>query len=174
LKIKNISLVAGITVLVFLSGVPLLSGGSITNYANAKYATNTQSQGNSNECTTGTNCAITSPQTHGDGTANSPVNTQISEFNEEQEEVGESPGVGFVVTLTVENCGLIVPPVQDFVRCDVGSPFESIDCNVEEALPITCFLFFQSGGGTTIRCDDRPMPVPETQTLQCRVFEPNS
>ena len=79
MKVRYVSIFA--VVLVVLSGIPLLSGG--TDYANAKYATNTQSQGNSNECDTGTNCAINSPQTQGDGSASSPTNLQISKFNEE-------------------------------------------------------------------------------------------
>lgn len=81
-------------VLVLSGGIPLMSGSSI-NYAIAKYATNTQTQANNNDCNTGTNCAITSPQTQGDGTANSPVNIQISKFNEEREDgVGEEPNPG--------------------------------------------------------------------------------
>jgi hypothetical protein len=90
MKVKFVSIFA--IVLVTLSGIPLISTGS-TNYASARYApANTQTQSNANDCDTGTNCGITSPQTQGDGTANSPVNTQISEFHEEQEGgVGEEP-----------------------------------------------------------------------------------
>jgi hypothetical protein len=97
--------------LVIMSGLPLISGGTI-NYANAKYATNTQSQANSNECDTGTNCAITSPQNQGDGTANSPTNLQISEFNEVEQEVG-----------------VIGPPNEDFIEVTnfVTCPFDT-DC----------------------------------------------
>lgn len=80
MKVKYVSIFT--IVLVILSGIPLLSVGP-TNYANAKYA-NTQTQSNANDCDNGSNCAITSPQTQGDGTANSPVNTQISIFNEDQ------------------------------------------------------------------------------------------
>lgn len=40
----------------------LLGGNSITNYVNAKCAINSQSHGNSNDCNTGSNCAITSPR----------------------------------------------------------------------------------------------------------------
>jgi hypothetical protein len=68
--------------LVLLSGIPLISGSGTVNFASARYA-NTQTQANANECDTGTNCAINSPQTKGDGTANSPANLQISEANEE-------------------------------------------------------------------------------------------
>ena len=64
--------------LVLTSGIPLFSGSSIINNASARYATNIQTQANSNECY---DCAINSPQTQGDGTANSPTNLQISESN---------------------------------------------------------------------------------------------
>ncbi|MGH9988347.1 MAG: hypothetical protein ACRD8W_30805, partial [Nitrososphaeraceae archaeon] len=80
MKVRYVSIFT--VVLVVLSGIPLLSGGG-TNYANAKYATNTQLQGNANDCDNGSNCAINSPQTQGDGTASSPTNLQISETNEE-------------------------------------------------------------------------------------------
>jgi len=97
MKIKYVSLLA--VVLVVLSGMPTLSGsGCITNYASAKYATYTQSQVNTNDCDTGTNCAITSPQTQGDGTANSPINLQISNFNEDR--VGEEAPTERVIIVT--------------------------------------------------------------------------
>jgi hypothetical protein len=60
MKVKYGSIFA---ILAVLSSLPLLSSG-ITNYGYARYATNTQTQANANECNTGTNCAITSPQ-HG-------------------------------------------------------------------------------------------------------------
>ena len=60
MKVKYISIFA--IVLVLLSGIPLISGGA-TNYANAKYATDTQTQANANECEGGANCAINSPDT---------------------------------------------------------------------------------------------------------------
>jgi hypothetical protein len=70
--------------LVLLSGMPVLSGGSITtNYASARYA-NTQTQANANDCNTGTNCAINSPQTQGDGSASSHTNLQISKSTGEE------------------------------------------------------------------------------------------
>jgi len=80
MKVKYVSILA--ILLVLLSGIPLISG-SATNYASAKYA-NTQTQANVNECENGTNCAINSPQSQGDGTASSPTNLQISKFNEDQ------------------------------------------------------------------------------------------
>jgi hypothetical protein len=76
-----------------MSGIPLISGGG-TNYANAKYATDTQTKANANDCDNSSNCAINRPQTQGDGTANSPTNLQISGFNEEREDVDDSDGVG--------------------------------------------------------------------------------
>jgi len=85
MKVKFTPIFALVGLLAILSGMPALSTG-ITNYAYAKYGTNTQTQANANECDTGSNCAITSPQTQGDGTANSPTNLQISKFNEEQGE----------------------------------------------------------------------------------------
>ena len=102
MKVKYIPVLALIGLLAILSGMPLFSMGSggIANSAYAKYAnTNTQSQVNNNECDTGTNCAITSPQTQGDGTANSPTNLQISKFNEDQ--AGE-PSVGMPVDLSYQ------------------------------------------------------------------------
>jgi hypothetical protein len=66
-------------VLVLLSGIPLISGGAM-NFADARYA-NTQTHANTNDCDTGTNCAINSPQTQGDGSASSPTNLQISKFS---------------------------------------------------------------------------------------------
>jgi hypothetical protein len=59
------------------------------NFADARYA-NTQTQANANDCNTGTNCAINSPQTQDDRSSSSPTNLQISRFNEEQEEGGEN------------------------------------------------------------------------------------
>ena len=80
MKVKYVSIFT--ILLVLLSGIPLISSPGAINYASARYA-NTQTQANANECDTGTNCAINSPQTQGDGTANSPTNLQISKFNEE-------------------------------------------------------------------------------------------
>jgi hypothetical protein len=42
MKIKYVPIFA--VVLVLMSGIPLFSGASATNYANARYATNTQTQ----------------------------------------------------------------------------------------------------------------------------------
>jgi len=63
-----------------MSGMPLIFGPGAMNSAGAKYA-NTQTQANTNECEEGTNCALNSPQTQGDGSASSPINLQITETN---------------------------------------------------------------------------------------------
>ncbi|MGH9988685.1 MAG: hypothetical protein ACRD8W_32545 [Nitrososphaeraceae archaeon] len=91
MNVKYVTILA--IVLVLSSGIPLMSGSSI-NYASAKYATNTQTMMNSNECDNGANCANPTSQSIGGGTANAPVNTQISNFNELQEGVGEEPNPG--------------------------------------------------------------------------------
>jgi hypothetical protein len=68
--------------LVLLSGIPLISTGT-TNLAMARYS-NAQTQAIVNECTgPNVNCAVTSPQTLGDGGASTPINKQISKFNQE-------------------------------------------------------------------------------------------
>lgn len=61
--------------MVLLSGIPLISDDAM-NFADARY-TNTQTQANANDCNTGTNCAINSPQTQGDGSSRAPTNLQI-------------------------------------------------------------------------------------------------
>jgi hypothetical protein len=73
-----------------LSGMPLLSSG-ITNYAYARYAPNTQTLANNNECDNGANCANPSAQSIGDGTTNAPVNSQTSEFSGELSTPGPTP-----------------------------------------------------------------------------------
>ena len=86
MKITYLSILVFTIVLVLMSGLPLVASPGAMNYASAKYApADTQTQANANECNTNTNCAVTSPQT-GDGTANSPINLQISKFNEADEE----------------------------------------------------------------------------------------
>jgi hypothetical protein len=90
MKVTYVSIFA--IVIVLLSGIPLISDDAM-NFADARY-TNTQTQANANDCNTGTNCAINSPQTHGHGSSSSPTNLQISRFNEEQEKIGEEPNPG--------------------------------------------------------------------------------
>ena len=74
MKVKYVSIFTIVSVL--LSGIPLISS-SAKNYANARYA-NTQTQANANECEGGTNCAVNSPHTQGDGVASTPLSLQIS------------------------------------------------------------------------------------------------
>ena len=90
MKVTYVSIFA--IVIVLLSGIPLISDDAM-NFADARY-TNTQTQANANDCNTGTNCAINSPQTQGDGSSSSPTNLQISRFNEEKEKIGEEPNPG--------------------------------------------------------------------------------
>jgi hypothetical protein len=90
MKVTYVSIFA--IVIVLLSGISLISDDAM-NFADARY-TNTQTQANANDCNTGTNCAINSPQTQGDGSSSSPTNLQISRFNEEQEKIGEEPNPG--------------------------------------------------------------------------------
>ena len=119
MKIKYVSIFA--MALILLSGIPLISGGTI-NFSSAKYLTNTQTQANANECDTGTNCAINNPQTQGDGSASSPTNLQISKFNEVQEEGPTTPDspailIGHVRVTTEVRCpqGFVCPVASDFV-----------------------------------------------------------
>jgi hypothetical protein len=89
MNVKYVSIFVLGGLLAVMSGMPPLFSSDTTNYAFARYAiTSTQNQANTNECNAGTNCAITSPQTQGDGTANSPTNLQISKFNEQDEQDG--------------------------------------------------------------------------------------
>ncbi|MGC2308212.1 MAG: hypothetical protein WA461_07400 [Nitrososphaeraceae archaeon] len=90
MKVTYVSIFA--IVIVLLSGIPLISDDAM-NFADARY-TNTKTQANANDCNTGTNYAINSQQTQGDGSLSSPTNLQISRFNEEQEEIGEEPNPG--------------------------------------------------------------------------------
>lgn len=71
MKVKYVSIFA-VFVLAFLAGMPVLSGGNIINYANAKYS-NSQAQSFVNECgvneSSGINCIASGPQTQADGSA---------------------------------------------------------------------------------------------------------
>ena len=128
-----------VTALVLTSGIPLFSGSSVINNVSARYApqANTQTQANANECDTGSNCAITSPQTQGDGTANSPINLQISKFNEEEEQVGVTPPTSplpeGVVELDLSECK--VRPLGE-LDCEICSTKTGIDCS---RVGILCF-----------------------------------
>lgn len=154
MKFKYVPIFALVGLLAILSGMPLslLSGGSSsTNYAFARYAnTNTQTQANSNECTVGSNCGITSPQTQGDGTANSPTNLQISKFNVQEGEQDEGVGGPFdhyrllEFRLSVSGCGdcvarnfgfQVVEPDND--EDDVGPRMGSFTPSFQHILFIT-------------------------------------
>ena len=117
MKVTYVSIFA--IVIVLLSGIPLKSDDAM-NFADARY-TNTQTQANANDCNTGTNCAINSPQTQGDGSSSSPTNLQISRFNEEKEKIGEEPNPGAKGFVEVQksdlsNCrqGFVCPTAGSF------------------------------------------------------------
>lgn len=120
MKVKCVSIL--VIVLVLISGLPLIASPGALNmiYANAKYApANTQTQANTNDCNTGTNCAITSPQTQGDGTANSPTNLQISGLRDEQRQEPQVPPIVTVVIVTKivecpEGFSVVCPRSEDF------------------------------------------------------------
>ena len=103
--------------LVLLSGIPLIISPGAINYASARYA-NTQTQANANGCNTGTNCAINSPQTQGDGSASSPTNLQISKSREEPLGAPTTPleptaSLRFIVEVECPT-GVVCPTEQNF------------------------------------------------------------
>jgi hypothetical protein len=161
MRVRYVSLLA--IVLVLSGGVPLMFGGNM-NYATAKYAnTNTQSQANSNECNTSTNCAITSPQTQG-GTANSPVNTQISNFNERQEE--ELP-TGHEDTLAVTQC---TQPGAEIIFCLITFPAPYAGWHMIYHVDTDRYSIISPTSPDLIdlSCVEIPVPNPLlTQTLHC-------
>jgi hypothetical protein len=122
--------------LVLTSGIPLFSGPGVINTASARYApANTQTQANDNDCDIGTNCAINSPQTQGDGTANSPTNLQISK-SEADQLPQEPPTFPQPEKFTTGSCtfGGIV------VTCDiVGSIYSTARCSIQSG-PWDCTL----------------------------------
>jgi hypothetical protein len=145
-----------VVVLVLSSGVPLASG-SIANYAYARYATNTQTMANNNECNNDANCSNPSSQSIGDGSANSPVNTQLSEFNNEEEQ-GDGVGVGVgAATLLLQDCKISGGIAECF------APRLNTQVTCEFSLGICYYrpLLIQS------RCDF-PKPTTEPQTIVCR------
>ena len=163
MKVKYIPVFALIGLLAILSGMPALSSG-ITYYAYARYATNTQTMANNNECDNGANCANPAPQSIGDGTANSPVNTQISNFNEEQEDgVGgtESCIVSGLCVLTVQPCTRQAFP--DIVCFVIQPESGRIFCN----LAGLCDIYFPSNIGRSFQCEPAPVPSTEIQVTTC-------
>lgn len=108
-----------------MSGLPLIASPGVLNmnYANAKYAlANTQTQANANDCDNGSNCAINSPQTQGDGTANSPTNLQISKFNRVEPPVDF--GLQFPVKLLAcRGVSCLIQEPNFFNRWIINCPF---------------------------------------------------
>jgi hypothetical protein len=96
--------------LVLTSGIPLFSGPGVINNASARYApAETQTQANANDCDTGTNCAINSPQTQGDGSASSPTNLQISNLGSQGPQIPPESDKK-LQTRTVDGNRVSVPP----------------------------------------------------------------
>jgi hypothetical protein len=120
-KITNASIF--VITLVLMSSLPLIASPGAMNYISAKYApANTQTQANANDCDTGTNCAINSPQTQGDGSASSPTNLQISKSREEPLGAPTTPleptaSLHFLVQVECPT-GVVCPTEQNF-RYDV-------------------------------------------------------
>jgi hypothetical protein len=133
-------------VLVLLSGIPLITDPGATNNANAKYA-DTQTQAKANNCDDSSNCAINSPQTQGDGTANSPTNLQISEANEEAST--SLPPTSGEPTAFLQ--------IATHVRCDPGfdcpnaNDFEYDIIPVEQGVSAEPQTFIGSDIGTVIK-----------------------
>jgi hypothetical protein len=184
--VKYVSIFA--IVLVLLSGIPLISGGAI-NYASARYATNTQSQGNANDCDTGTNCAINSPQTQGNGTANSPINLQISKFNEEQQgeqvppqgtTIGNITQIGVRLRDNAEGNAAGWDPTGMFATFDIvlpieigaiGAPGVSFEFTWMGPLNVDGFGGVQSAFGSctpTQYRQDTSLAMPPTVHIDCR------
>jgi hypothetical protein len=114
-KITYVSIFA--IVLVLLSGMPLISGGAM-NPVYAKYAsTKTQSQTNTNNCNNGSNCAITSPQTQGNGNLINPFGIQ-SDLPPKQIPPQVSPDFGVLKIVKIVNCPRgfedVCPKPEDF------------------------------------------------------------
>jgi hypothetical protein len=163
MKIKYVVVFALIGFLAILSSMPVLSSGIVTNYASAKYATNTQTLVNNNECDNGANCANPSAQSIGDGTANSPVNTQISKFNEEQESVvgAESCIVTGLCELTLESCSRQAVPE---IACIIVLPNDGrLFCN----LVGRCDVFMDSRIGRDFICEPPPVESTQLQRTTC-------
>lgn len=143
MKIKYTSIF--VTALVVMSGITLMSG-STTNFAIAKYA-NTQAQSIVNDCVgPNANCAVNSPQTQGDGGASTPMNLQISKF-EEQIQEPEFPGGQGVPTVSVEKT--VVCPSG--FQCPGPSQFGLDIDTVPQASSISFGLPFNISPFTTLQ-----------------------
>ena len=176
-----------VTALVLTSGIPLFSGSSVINNVSARYApqANTQTQANANECDTGSNCGITSPQTQGDGTANSPINLQISKFNGEEEQIGvtppNSPLPEGVVELVLSRCKLSLLGTLDcsYVVQGLGSTveggilcFQSDDGSYGQRCTVMAINPFTSRAA--ICSQFRIPPIPTTITCAVGLDGPNA
>jgi hypothetical protein len=131
--------------LVLMSGVPFMIGGGSNAYARFA-STKTQSQANTNNCNNGTNCALTSPQTQGDGSASSPTSSQISNLKGELQDL-----VSSVKTFNFDLANCHVEPsafncqITNYVRGSylicLDNPFR---CNVhiilEIKFPVECIV----------------------------------
>jgi hypothetical protein len=160
MKVKYASIFT--IVLVLLSGIPLVSGTGVINNVSATYApTNTQSQGNANDCDTGTNCAINSPQTQGDGSASSPTNLQITETNGLNEDLTEPIPNDFVIQPI--SCG---PDDPGWVVCTgttAGFPVENLRCLIAGQGNVhSCYVTISAFhlDHETMRCEIEPAIVP--------------
>jgi hypothetical protein len=181
MKLTYVSLF--VIALVLTSGIPFFSGSGVINNASARYApANTQTEANANECNTGTNCAINSPQTQGDGSANSPTNLQISNFNEEEEQVGvtppNSPLPKGVVVLDLSNCKVRLLGELDCAYVVRGSTaeggilcFQNPDGSYGQRCTVIVINPFASRGAV---CSEFRIP-PIPTTITCAVdIDPNA
>ncbi len=140
-------------VLVLMSGVPFMSGVGGGSNAYARYVRSTQTQVNRNDCDNGSNCAITSPQTQGDGSVSSPNNVQISKFNEQGQ--NNEVGVGAPVDLLVKNCTLNGGIAK---------------CQDSRGLPVTCFDNDCDRLITQLLHCTSPRPTTDPQHLSCTII----
>jgi hypothetical protein len=119
MKVRYISVsvfaVVAVAVLVVLSG----SGNVIIDNAYAKYAPDTQTQANSNDCDNGSTCSITNPLIQGEGSTNAATNTQNPELNEEGEgNLGsseQSTGGGIGTPPILAACEACFSPGGEFI-----------------------------------------------------------
>jgi hypothetical protein len=117
------------------------------------------------DCDNSSNCAINSPQTQGDGSASSPMNLQVSKFNEEQ--VEEEPPVGDI-DLLVRNCR----GDNNVVSCDSNQfeAGETLICFVISSPPFSCSLLFRDGDDPLeLSCFNRPIIGGGDQPIGCQV-----
>jgi hypothetical protein len=172
MKVKYVSIIA--IVLVLISGLPLLVGGAM-NFASARYA-NTQTQANANECETGTNCAMNSPQTQGDGIASTPMSLQISKTDGLFNGISNTPFSEERFTIVGLVCG-ISPPGGAWITCRDGNAggihIQELICRTGGDHPVPgpfiCLITIMSydvGPRENTTCDTRLTPG-DSQTAIC-------